>query len=219
MLLAPEIWSFFQIWSCRNKLWVGLHWSTHASCLFAGLLRLWRWRFMKLPQAGDSLETWWILGGVRSVERRALEQVGAISIWLCTSLRAYKSPSQAFRVEKSSWMFCDYILLLMLFQTHRMLFFCETQKEACLKNRFMLLTFLEVVFVSTCLTFWPHPKCRSLSVFCYKRKTGWQIIWNSEKVRVVSVGKSKLLLLCFSHTSTQGWGGAEEEGKGVKRDL
>lgn len=143
MLLAPEKRSFFQIWSCPNKFWVGLHWSTHGSC-FAGLLRLWRWRFMKLPQAGDSLETWWILGGVRSVERRALEQVGAISVRLCTSLRAYKSLSQAFRVKKSSWMFCHYILLLMLFQTSMMLFFCQTHKKACLKNRFMLLTFLEV---------------------------------------------------------------------------
>jgi len=68
----------------------------------------------------------------------------------------------------------------------------------------MLLTFLEVAFCF--LTFWPHPKCRSLSVFRYKRKTGWWIIWNSEKVRVVSAGKSKQLLLCFSHKSTQGGG-------------
>lgn len=47
--------------------------------MFEGLPRPWNWRCTRLPQAGGTLGTWWILGVVPSVGRRASGQVRSIT--------------------------------------------------------------------------------------------------------------------------------------------
>lgn len=48
---------------------------TFLLCVFVGLPKQWNWPCMRLPQAGDTSGTWWILGVVPSVGRKALGQV------------------------------------------------------------------------------------------------------------------------------------------------
>lgn len=47
--------------------------------MFEGLPRPWNWRCTRLPQAGGTLGTWWILGVVPSAGRRASGQVRSIT--------------------------------------------------------------------------------------------------------------------------------------------
>lgn len=49
-------------------------------CMFEGLPKPWNWRYMRLPLAGGTLGTWWILGVVPSAGRRALGQVRSIML-------------------------------------------------------------------------------------------------------------------------------------------
>lgn len=46
--------------------------------MFEGLPKPWNWRCTRLPQAGGTLGTWWILGVVPSAGRRASGQVWSI---------------------------------------------------------------------------------------------------------------------------------------------
>lgn len=84
--------SLFQNWKMqafdirereRERLWVCKHTVLTLFLflyMFLGLPKPWNWRCMRLPQAGGTLGTWWILGVVPSAGRRALGQVQSIML-------------------------------------------------------------------------------------------------------------------------------------------